>query len=40
MNDLKQQINTLKKEKNAIILAHYYTLPEVQDYFPLTFSST
>lgn len=29
--ELKQQIKTLKKEKNAIILAHYYTLPEVQE---------
>lgn len=28
---LKQQINALKAEKNAIILAHYYTLPEVQE---------
>lgn len=29
--DLKQEICRLKKEKNAIILAHYYTLPEVQE---------
>jgi len=28
---LKEQILDLKKEKNAIILAHYYTVPEVQD---------
>jgi len=28
---LTEQIIHLKKEKNAIILAHYYTLPEVQD---------
>ena len=28
---LKSKINKLKKEKNAIILAHYYTLPEVQE---------
>jgi quinolinate synthase len=28
---IKKQIFDLKKEKNAIILAHYYTLPEVQD---------
>jgi len=28
---LRNQILTLKKAKNAIILAHYYTLPEVQD---------
>ena len=26
-----RQLHNLKKEKNAIILAHYYTLPEVQD---------
>ena len=28
---LKNQILNLKKAKNAIILAHYYTVPEVQD---------
>ena len=28
---MKDKITRLKKEKNAIILAHYYTLPEVQD---------
>jgi len=28
---MKAQIEDLKKQKNAIILAHYYTLPEVQD---------
>jgi len=28
---LQNKINELKKRKNAIILAHYYTLPEVQD---------
>lgn len=28
---LKQQINQLRTEKKAIILAHYYTLPEVQE---------
>jgi len=28
---IKEQILNLKKQKNAIILAHYYTLPEVQD---------
>ncbi|MCL2167553.1 MAG: quinolinate synthase NadA [Lentimicrobiaceae bacterium] len=26
-----EQINTLRKSKNAIILAHYYTLPDVQN---------
>lgn len=28
---LKEEINKLKKEKKAIILAHYYTIPEVQE---------
>lgn len=31
MDDLKEKINVLKKEKNAVILAHYYVEPEVQD---------
>ena len=31
MKDLKDRINQLKKEKNAIILAHYYVEPEVQE---------
>lgn len=29
--DLRQEILRLKKEKNAIILAHYYTVGEIQD---------
>ncbi len=29
--NLNETIKGLKKEKNAIILAHYYTLPEVQE---------
>lgn len=29
--DLAAKINQLKKEKNAIILAHYYQVPEIQD---------
>lgn len=28
---LKQRIETLKREKDAVILAHYYTTPEVQE---------
>ena len=28
---IQDKILSLKKEKNAIILAHYYTIPEVQD---------
>lgn len=31
MNELVTEINNLKKEKNAVILAHYYTTDEVQE---------
>lgn len=28
---LRERIETLKREKHAVVLAHYYTLPEVQE---------
>lgn len=31
MDSLTEAINSLKKEKNAVILAHYYQIPEIQD---------
>ena len=29
--ELAEKISALKKEKNAVILAHYYQIPEIQD---------
>ncbi len=29
--DLKEEILRIKNEKNAVVLAHYYTLPEIQE---------
>ena len=31
MTDIKSRIESLKKEKNAVILAHYYVPGEVQE---------
>ena len=36
MNNLKQKIENLKKEKNAIILAHYYTGAQITKAQPKT----
>ena len=30
-NDLRAEIDRLRKERNAVILAHYYQKPEIQD---------
>jgi hypothetical protein len=29
--DLRAEIDRLRKERNAVILAHYYQVPEIQD---------
>ena len=31
-SELSRRIGDLKREKNAVILAHYYTTPEVADF--------
>ena len=31
MEELKQKIKELAKQKNAVIFAHYYTRPEIQE---------
>ena len=35
--DLFAAIERLKKEKNAVLLAHYYQEPDIQDVFPWIF---
>ncbi len=30
-DELKQKILKLKSEKNAVVFAHYYTRPEIQE---------
>ena len=32
--DLRAEIDCLRKERNAVILAHYYQKPEIQDLPP------
>ena len=31
MNNLVDKINVLRKEKNAVIMAHYYQTSDIQD---------
>ncbi|HQJ58471.1 MAG TPA: quinolinate synthase NadA, partial [Bacteroidales bacterium] len=31
IKSIEEKIKNLKNEKNAIILAHYYQIPEIQD---------
>ena len=33
--DLRAEIDRLRKERNAVILAHYYQKPELQDLAPV-----
>ena len=38
--NITEEIQELKKEKNAVILAHYYVNPEIQEIADYVFADT